>query len=214
MRKIIAEWKWDKLFDKCEEGLGEKDSEGNLTFTPEEIDERFKRIDELEKQNYIIVGPRTFYNSIKDKIYNYKLRHLSLGKIHYKGKSLDDEFEIIDIPWNLHWQTDKYLLVIIRDYLRYFINNTKVIGNCVYTKEELDPKRKEYYKAQKDNRWEEWKTIVNNVANEFDDLYKMENHKFEPSDETERKKLIIKAFKDLAYIFDDLNWQVSLFEHI
>ena len=205
MRKIITEWKFDKLFDACEQGLGTKDKEGNLVMTPEENEEWFKRIEELEE--YTVIGPRVLLHKIKDKIHDYKLRHLSLGKVHYLSKTFDDgEFEIADIPWNLHWQTDTYLLVIIRDYLRNFINNTKAIGNCVYTNEELDPKHKEYYKAQNDDRWEKWKNLVNKVADEFDELYKMQIHRFDNWDDNKWQKLKNKAFKDLTFIFDDLNW--------
>ena len=207
MRKIISECKYDKLFDKCSEGLGITDKEGNTTYTNEESKTLMARHEELIKKNYFIIGPTYIFGRIKDKIHDYKLRHLSLGKVHYLSKTFDyGEFEIVDIPWDLHWQTDTYLLVIIRDYLRNFINNTKAIGNCVYTKEELNPKFKEFYKTPNENRWEEWKNLVNEVANEFDDLYKMQNHKFEPVDEAEWQALKMKAFKDLAYIFDDLNW--------
>ena len=146
---------------------------------------------------------------IKDKIHDYKLRHLSLGKVHYKGKTFDDsEFEIKNIPFNLAWQTDTYLLVIIRDYLRNFINTSPAIGNCIFTKEELDQKNKAYYEAKKENenRWNKWKKLVNDIADEFDELYKMQNHRFEEWDETKWQELKAKAFKDLTFIFDDLNW--------
>ena len=146
---------------------------------------------------------------IKDKIHDYKLRHLSLGKVYYKGKTFDDsEFEIKNIPFNLSWQTDTYLLVIIRDYLRNFINTSPAIGNCIFTKEELDQKNKAYYEAKKENedRWNKWKKLVNDIADEFDELYKMQNHRFEEWDETKWQELKAKAFKDLTFIFDDLNW--------
>ena len=204
MKKIITEWKFDKLFDACEKGLGTKDEEGNLIMTPEENKEWFRRIEELEE--YTVIGPRVLINKIKDKVHDYKLRHLSLGKVHYLTKTFDEgEFEIVDIPWNLHWQTDMYLLVIIRDYLRNFINTSPAIGNCVFSKEQLDPKCKEYYENHEEYA-EKWKNLVNKVADEFDDLYKIQNHKFEPSDKAEWQELKTKAFKDLAFIFDDLNW--------
>ena len=207
MRKIISEWKYDKLLDKCSEGLGITDKEGNTTYTAEESKTLMAKHKELIKKNYFIIGPTYIFERIKYKIHDYKLRHLSLGKVNYLTKTFDDgEFEIVDIPWDLHWQTDTYLLVIIRDYLRNFINNTESLGTCVYSKEELDPKSKEFYKSLNNDRWEEWKNLVNKVADEFDDLYKMQNHKFEPVDETEWQELKIKAFKDLAFIFDDLSW--------
>ena len=43
MRKIITEWKFDKLLDACEEGLGTKDKDGNLVMIPEENKEWFRR---------------------------------------------------------------------------------------------------------------------------------------------------------------------------
>ena len=146
---------------------------------------------------------------IKEKIHDYKLRHLSLGKVHYKGKTFDDgDFEIKKISWDIHWQTDTYLLVIIRDYLKNFINNSPAIGNCVFTKEELDPKNKAYYEVRKENdsRWEKWKKLVNDTANEFDGLYKMQLKMNVTWNDIEWQKLKNKAFKDLAFIFDDLNW--------
>lgn len=207
MRKIISEWKYDKLFDKCCEGLGSTDKEGNTAYTTEELEILNARFSDLHKQNYFIIGPTYIFGRIKDKIHDYKLRHLSLGKVHYLSKTFDDgEFEIVDIPYNLHWQTDTYLLVIIRDYLRNFINNTKAIGNCVYTKEELDLKCKEYHKAQNDDKWEEWKNLVNKVADEFDELYKMQVKRYDAWDQRAWDKLKTKAFKDLMFIFDDLSW--------
>ena len=204
MKKIITEWKFDKLFDACEEGLGTKDEEGNLIMTSEENKEWFRRIDELDK--YIVVGPRTLVNKIKDKIYNYKLKHLSLGKLKFIGRNFDErEYMITKIPFHLTWQTDAFLLLIIRDYLRNFINTSPAIGNCVFTKKQLDPKCKEHYEDHKEYAVK-WKNLVNEVADEFDDLYKMQNHRFEAWDESEWQKLKTKAFKDLAFIFDDLNW--------
>ena len=207
MRKIISEWKYDKLFDKCSEGLGITDKEGNTTYNVEELKTLMARHEELIKKNYFIIGPTYIFGRIKDKIHDYKLRHLSLGKVHYLSKTFEaSEFEIVDIPWNLHWQTDTYLLVIIRDYLRNFINNTKAIGNCVYKKEELDPKCEEHYKDQDDDKWDEWKKLVNEVADEFDELYKMQIARYDTWDEFKWQKLKKKAFKDLAFIFDDLSW--------
>ena len=205
MKKIITEWKFDKLFDACEKGLGTKDEEGNLIMTPEENKEWFRRIEELEE--YVVIGPRVLINKIKDKIHDYKLKHLSLGKVKFNGKSIDEgEIKITNIPFNLTWQTDIYLLVIIRDYLRNFIDRSPAIGNCVFKKDELNPKCKKYYHVDNEKKAEEWKKLVNDVANEFDDLYKMQNHRFEAWDEAEWQKLKIKAFKDLAFIIDDLNW--------
>ena len=204
MKKIITEWKYDKLFDKCEEGLGKKDEEGDLVMTPEELEEWSKRIEAM--QDYTVIGPVVLIDKIKDKIHDYKLRHLSLGKVKYKGKNFDEgEFEIANIPFNLTWQTDTYLLVIIRDYLRNFINRSPVIGNCVFSKEQLDHKCKENYDDHKEYA-EKWKNLVNEVADEFDELYKMQGKRYDTWDESKWQELKTKAFKDLDYIFNDLNW--------
>ena len=66
MKKIITEWKFDKLLDACEEGLGTKDKDGNLVMIPEENKEWFRRIEKLEE--HIVIGPRVLINKIKDKI--------------------------------------------------------------------------------------------------------------------------------------------------
>ena len=209
MRKIITEWKFDKLFDACEQGLGTKDEDGNLIMTPEENKEWFRRIEELEE--YTALGPRVLVNKIKDKIHDYKLRHLSLGKVKYKGKNFDEgEFEITKIPFNLTWQTDTYLLVIIRDYLRNFINTSPAIGNCIYDKENEKLNDISQYHSQDvtteyiDKAFEKWEKLVNGVADEFDTLYKMS--KTEDYGKPLWKELKAKAFEDLAFIFDDLGW--------
>ena len=69
--------------------------------------------------------------SFRRKIRDYKLRHLSLGKVKNLDKDNFARFRIEKISWDVHWQTDLYLSVIIRDYLRFFIKNTFAIGNCV-----------------------------------------------------------------------------------
>ena len=68
--------------------------------------------------------------SFMEKISDYKLRHLSLGKVKNLDKDNFARFCIEKISWDVHWQTNLYLAVIIRDYLRFFIKNTMVIGDC------------------------------------------------------------------------------------
>ena len=41
---------------------------------------------------------------------------------------------------------------------------------------------------------------------EFDELYKMQNLGLDTWDESKWQQLKTKAFKDLAFILDDLNW--------
>ena len=97
--------------------------------------------------------------------------------------------------------------MIIRDYLRFFINNTPAIGNCV-----LENKNLKVEEADDDD-WNNWKRLVNSVADEFDELLqigrKMEHTESleEWTDLQEKKKALLKkAFSDLAFIYDDLWW--------
>ena len=61
-----------------------------------------------------------------------------------------------------------------------------------------------------DDDWKKWESLVNSVADEFDDLVEL----IRALDETDttsdmyikKKELQNKAFTDLAYIFDDLCW--------
>ena len=104
-----------------------------------------------------------------------------------------------NISWNVHWQTDRFLAIIIRDYLRFFTENTPAIGNCVID-ETIE-------KGNEDLYWLRWKDIVNRTADKFDELRKL-IEKCPPSHEDllKKKKLTKEAFKDLAFIFEDLNW--------
>lgn len=148
--------------------------------------------------------------SIREKIRDYKLRHLSLGKVKNLDKERIDLFQVEKISWDLHWQTNLYLAVIIRDYLRFFIKNTLAIGNCVIDDEEF---RKGYNHDEEKNEYyaKKWKDLVNSVADEFDELVKlMTMSRVEIKDDKEWEKRLEtiekKAFSDLTFIFDDLMW--------
>ena len=145
---------------------------------------------------------------IKDAIHNYKLRHLKLGKVKQHKKGSYTDFEIVNISWDVHWMTDLYLAVIIRDYLRFFIKNTPAIGNTVfegdYSKmQDLTDEENAMYSKK-------WHDLVNNTADEFDELAKLMREDDSGDDwqalNKKEKELIRKAFADLAYIFDELNW--------
>ena len=161
--------------------------------------------------------------SLKWKIEDYKLRHLSLGKVKNLDKERPQVFRIEKISWDIHWQTYLYLAVIIRDYLRFFIKNTLAIGNCViddesfhkepyYTGDDEYSKRKNAEHEEKsDYYFKKWKDLVNSVADEFDELVKMFQMSIsEIRDDKEfykkQKALEKKAFSDLAEIFDELGW--------
>ena len=45
--------------------------------------------------------------------------------------------------------------------------------------------------------WKEWKDLVNKVADEFDELYRMQNNRSNDWDDNKWQKLKNKAFKDL-----------------
>jgi hypothetical protein len=142
-------------------------------------------------------------------------------------KNLDKDnfacFRIEKISWDVHWQTDLYLAVIIRDYLRFFIKNTMAIGNCViddpsflnepnYVGDDEYSKRKNAENEEKSEYYfQKWKDLVNSVADEFDELIKMmlmDGPEIGDYQEFNKKQKALekKAFSDLAEIFDDLRW--------
>ena len=146
---------------------------------------------------------------IKDAIHDYKLRHLKLGKVKQHKKDSYTDFEIVNISWNIHWMTDLYLAVIIRDYLRFFIKNTPAIGNTVF---EGDYSKMNNMTDEETAMYsKKWHDLVNNTADEFDELAKLAWREDSSVDDWQaytkkEKELIKKAFADLAYIFDELNW--------
>ena len=146
---------------------------------------------------------------IKDAIRDYKLRHLKLGKVKQHKKDSHSDFEIVNISWDVHWMTNLYLAVIIRDYLRFFIKNTPAIGNTVFEGDYS----KMYHMTDEDNEMysKKWHDLVNNTADEFDELVKLMREEDSSVDnwqayQKKEKELIKKAFADLAYIFDELTW--------
>lgn len=148
---------------------------------------------------------------LMDKIRDYKLRHLCIGRVKNLNKKNPSVFRIEKISWDVHWQTNLYLAVIIRDYLRFFIKNTPAIGNCVF--EDPYAVRLGMDEEQNDHYSKKWNDLVNSVANEFDELIKimiMDNREIQDHPEFNRyekeKALTRKAFSDLAEIFYELGW--------
>lgn len=160
----------------------------------------------------------------RDRISDYKLRHLSLGKVKNLDKERFNVFRIEKISWDVHWQTNLYLAVIIRDYLRFFIKNTLVIGNCVIDDpigflnepcyvgdDDLIKEKNAKWREKEEFYAKKWEDLVNSVADEFDELVKMmlmdgpEIGDYQEFDKNQ-KELEKKAFSDLAEIFDDLSW--------
>ena len=158
-------------------------------------------------RGYTIIGVHHQMSVLKDKIGDYKLRHLKIGKVKNLDKKDFRKFKIEGISWDVHWQMDLYLAVIIRDYLRFFIKNTPAIGNCV-----IEDQEDQMFGSSKgqgssfDEESKKWHELVNSVADEFDELVKFCNGDFDKMEYPEYDAIKKKAFSDLAFIFDDLTW--------
>ena len=151
---------------------------------------------------------KNFYpvTAIKAKLHDYKLRHLRIGKVKNLKKDGYTDFKIVNISWDVHWMTNLFLAVIIRDYLRFFIKNTPVIGNTAWE----DISRMHKATPEENNAASvKWEAMVNSVADEFDEVarsLKEEDIEDWEAYYKEQKALIRKAFTDLADIFDELYW--------
>lgn len=111
---------------------------------------------------------------------------------------------VINISWDIHWMSNVYLAAIIRDYLRFFIQNTAAVGNYVY---EHNPEGYDYWEAEEkldtDEMFRRWQKIVNDTADMFDELVK--SVEIEQTNEEYQKKVNV-AFDALKEIFYDLEW--------
>ena len=63
------------------------------------------------------------------------MKTMKIGIAKFYNKEDRRDFKIGNIPNEAQWRMDLYLSVIIRDYLRAFIQNTPAIGNCIITNE-------------------------------------------------------------------------------
>lgn len=124
---------------------------------------------------------------MKNKMRAHDLKRLKLGKPKWVGEKL----YIDKISWDVHWQTNEYLTAIIRDYLRFFIQNTMAIGRPAEEQEPDDLDKAETL----------WREMVNSVADKFDEVAELS----EENGEAYRAK-IDEAFDALKKIFYDLNW--------
>ncbi len=129
-----------------------------------------------------------------------RMRKLKLGTVCWKNH----ELKTINISWDIHWMSNVYLAAIIRDYLRFFIQNTAAIGNYVY---EHNPEGYDYWEAieklDSDEMSIRWQKIVNDTADLFDELVKSVEK--EETNENYQKK-VNAAFEALKEIFYDLGW--------
>ena len=144
---------------------------------------------------------------LRDMYKEYKLRHLKIGRVKNLDKKNPSDFQIEKISWEVSWQTGLYLAVIIRDYLRFFIKNTQVVGNCVVEDYEV---YRQCTDEDADKYAQKWEDRVNSVADEFDELIKMlisDELREDVSEFNKKQKALEKkAFNDLSEIFDDLWW--------
>ena len=132
MKKYITERKWDKLFDEATKGFSEKTMEdGSKRYTFEGFDEYMNAVSSCP-HDYTIIGVRHQLSVLKNRLRDYKLRHLKIGTVKNLNKEKFTDFKIEKIDWDVHCMTNLYLAVIIRDYLSFFIEKTPAIGNCVY----------------------------------------------------------------------------------
>ena len=106
---------------------------------------------------------------IQFKLDDWKDKHISIGRLRY-GE--DGEQHIVGIDWDVHWQTDYILAVIIRDYLKFFREKNKIIGNCVIKDNEfgLTYKEASERKDLMDGFAEEWYGKIEEAADAFDEL--------------------------------------------
>ena len=58
------------------------------------------------------------------------MKKLSLGKLIYTDENEEyGSYRVEKISFDVLWQMDRMLAIIIRDYLRSFIKETPAIGN-------------------------------------------------------------------------------------
>ena len=212
MKKLISEKKWNRMFDDLSDGFCEEhDNDGNLVFKTDKYNRYMDKV--INMSDYKIVGIRHqihyVIHRIKEKVNDYKLSHLRLGKLIPSNNDKNNRtLRVKGISFDAQWQMNRILAIVIRDYLRTFIKETPAIGNCVLRD---NPEGLSYFEASQSNeidftkRWEE---TVNDVANDFDmlriQLESCQSNNSVADDEIE--KLTQKAFSGLTYIFNDLNW--------
>lgn len=144
---------------------------------------------------------------IREKRRAHQLTRLSPGKLVRSG----DSFCVKGVSWDVHWQTDRILAIIIRDYLRFFIRETPAVGSCVMPDKREDPYGLFWFAcsdAEAETLSRKWEDRVNGVADEFDTLRLLIERRDgdDPAPEEEIGRQTRKAFSGLAAIYVDLNW--------
>lgn len=104
-----------------------------------------------------------------------------------------------------------YLTAILRDYLRAFAKNTYAIGNALFEK---DGEENNCFsiravssaeEGQADGALEDWRKMVNEVADLFDKAADLCTASWDHDDWAERERLWKEYRRTLAAAFDALN---------
>ena len=186
--------------------MQKNEADGSSEYTPENYQRYLDRI--MNMPDYRVVGVRHWLSLIKDKLRDYRLNHLKIGKLVQSTQMGEkDSFRVKNISWDIHWQMDRMLSILIRDYLRFFINETPAIGNCVIKDNPEGLSYDEAINTKDIDFAERWRKVVNNAADEFDTLRLMiESDSSQGSSYEMIHDQTKKALESLAYIFNDLNW--------
>lgn len=182
--------------------MGRKTKEENNMFAEAEK-QKIGVIDAPKKKNHF----KRFWewlsclpSDIRHFFHERKMRKLKLGTVCFKKGQL----KTIDISWDIHWLSSIYLAAIIRDYLRFFIQNTPAPGSYV---DEHNPEGLDYAdaleKLDSDVMFERWEKVVNDVADKFDAIVQADTSEIEYE---KYRAMIVEAFDDLKEIFCDLDW--------
>ncbi len=212
MKKWITERKFNKLYDQLSDDLREKaEDDGTRIYTPDNFSKWMERV--IDMPEYRVIGIRHLFFMLKEKIKDLymdrKMKKLSLGKLIYTDENEKyGSYRVEKISFDVLWQMNRMLAIIIRDHLRSFIKETPAIGNCVI---DHDPERKPWIKYSEEELEvfdKRWKDAVENTADEFDKLRKLiETSENEQNvDQDEIKEQTKKAFEALSFIFCDLCW--------
>ena len=143
---------------------------------------------------------------ISNKIDRYKIEHLKLGKQKWR----DGKLYIEKIPYFVSSEATMYLTAILRDYLRAFARNTYAIGNALFEK---DGEENNCFsiravssaeEGQADGALEDWRKMVNDVADLFDKAADLCSAAWDSDDYEEGERLWKEYRKTLAAAFDAL----------
>ena len=182
--------------------MGKKTKEKNNLFMESEKQKIGVIVTPKKKKTLKLFWGWLYYllRAFRSCFHNRKLRKLKLGTVCFKKGQL----KTIDISWDIHLLSSIYLAAIIRDYLRFFIQNTPAPGNYVY---EHNPEGLDYAdaleKLDSDVMFERWEKVVNDVADKFDAIVQADTSEIEYE---KYRAMIVDAFDDLKEIFYDLVW--------